>query len=177
MRILFFACFLGAILATTHADPSVSSSKVSKDLLAQICKTTPNQLFCLKFLNSVPGLANLSIKGLAQDSIEKAESNANAIIGLIGALLKNAKNSPRLKGQYESCLENFNDAIDSLNDAKAALVSGGPGDLNNYASSALTDVDTCGEDFTGESPQLKTATQNLQNIISVILAISNHLNV
>lgn len=176
MRILFFAFFFGAILAQTHADPSFRPRRASNDVIAQICQTT-QQSFCLKFLNYDLGVANFTIKGLAQVSIARAESKANATINLIAALWKNASNNPRLKGQYESCLENFKNVIDSLNEAKAALLPGGSGDLSNYASAASSDIDTCGEDFTDEPPQLKKAIQNLQNMISVILAISNHLNV
>ncbi|KAL3500782.1 hypothetical protein ACH5RR_039875 [Cinchona calisaya] len=178
--ILFFLVSLITFLVSTrtHAEPSNNNNiKVSKSLIADICKTTLNPPFCAQVLNSKP--PGTSLKELAEFSIKLAEIHAKKTHDdLIVKLLEKERN-PRLKDVYESCKENYEDSIDSLNDGKKALNSGDFGGLNNFASAAETDADTCQEGFEegsfAEPPQVKQANKKLEDLSSIILSISNKL--
>ncbi|CAI9112144.1 OLC1v1012534C1 [Oldenlandia corymbosa var. corymbosa] len=155
-------------MSDSHAEkpnPSTKASSDSSALIDGICKTTIIPPFCLNFLHSDPRFAQSTLKGFAEITVEKAKSNATATTSLISHLLRKTQDST-LKGHLQSCLKNINDAVAQLDKAKSSAVSGGPGDLNNFASASLTEVGGCGDDIgAAEPPKLKKARQNLDNII------------
>ncbi|KAK3025352.1 hypothetical protein RJ639_043861 [Escallonia herrerae] len=83
--------------------------------------------------------------------------------------------------QYSSCLENFGDAADSLDESEESLRSGDYASIKFSASAASTDAETCQDTFdetpgTGEPEELKQAIKKAEDLCSIILVISNRLS-
>lgn len=146
-------------------------SFVSADLVGDICAKSQNPSFCLDFFKSDHSatLVNLGIK-----AIDRAGSSAGDTKKLIDSLVKGTTD-PSLKGKYQSCSENYGDAVSTLSEARKSLND--PKTLNIKVSAVMTDVDTC-EDGFGKSPvnpKLKDGNTFLTNVCSVALVISNRL--
>lgn len=151
----------------------------SENLISVICSKSINPPLCLKALKSDPRSANANLRSLAQISIDLAQASAKETSTMVELLTKNATNR-RLKAQYQTCTENYDDAISNLADANNFLKSGDFESLNVYASAVVTDADTCEDSFV-ESPgsveprQLKQANKKLEDFANIILVIAHRL--
>lgn len=151
---------------------SITSKEVE-----DICSTTLDPPFCVQALNSDSRTAGADLKGLAQISIGLTKSDATKTATLIASLVKKAKDA-KLKGRYESCAENYDNSISSLEECKESVSSGDYVSLNFQASAAMDGPTTCLDGFEGppEAPsQLSSKCQDSVHFCSIILAISKRL--
>nr|GMD76504.1 pectinesterase inhibitor-like [Ipomoea batatas]GMD76506.1 pectinesterase inhibitor-like [Ipomoea batatas]GME08469.1 pectinesterase inhibitor-like [Ipomoea batatas] len=119
-----------------------------------------------------------SLEGLAFIAIDAADKYAKTVRGLVQSLLKSAKTA-QLKSRYSSCLENYEDSIDSLDRCTEFLKAKDYGSLDSYASAALDFPGTCDDDFAdppAEPGQLKAASAKLQDFCDVVLLVSSKLS-
>ncbi|CAN4085969.1 unnamed protein product [Withania somnifera] len=147
------------------------------DLINDVCSKTQKPTICLSTLNGDPRSKGANLEGLATISIDISLKNMQFARNLVNSLLKQATD-PNLKTRYNSCLENYNDSIDDLKELPALLNSKDYLGLNVHASAALDGPSTCDDNFTtlpAEAPQLKAASDKIQNLIDIILVISNLL--
>jgi pectinesterase inhibitor-like protein len=148
------------------------------DLIDDVCRGTRNPSLCSKSLRSDPRSRGADLKLLGQISIDLATKSAKSGVTLV-TNLKNAAKDPKLKGIYDTCLETYDDSVDSLFESSVDLKNGDFLGMNLQASAAETDIDTCDESFTeahvAEPAQLKAASQNIQDLCGIILVISNRL--
>ncbi|KAI5660673.1 hypothetical protein M9H77_19996 [Catharanthus roseus] len=148
------------------------------DLIGDVCSRTRNPTRCSSALRSDPRSRGASLRVLAQISIDIASRSVNSGVSLVTSL-KNGAKDPKLKGAYSSCLENYQDSVDSLSKANLDLKKGDFLGVNLQASAADTDIDTCDDNFKDlklpEPANLQAASQNAQDLCGIVLVISNIL--
>ncbi|KAK4358002.1 hypothetical protein RND71_023612 [Anisodus tanguticus] len=145
---------------------SISSTltSVRADLVDDVCSKTQKPAICLSALRADPRSKGANLEGLATISIDISLKNAKSTRDLVNTLLKQATD-PKLKTRYDSCLENYNDAVDDLGELPSFLKSKDYDGLNIHASAVSDDPSTCDDNFSGppaESPQLKAASDKFQ---------------
>ncbi|KAJ8548018.1 hypothetical protein K7X08_021254 [Anisodus acutangulus] len=145
---------------------SISSTltSVRADLVDDVCSKTQKPAICLSVLRADPRSKGANLEGLATISIDISLKNAKSTRDLVNTLLKQATD-PKLKTRYDSCLENYNDAVDDLGELPSFLKSKDYDGLNIHASAVSDDPSTCDDNFSGppaESPQLKAASDKFQ---------------
>ena len=173
---MYRAISISAMLTVFLAFMDVSDSMTIKEV-QDICSTTQDPPFCVKALNSDSRTAGADLKGLAQISIDLAKADATKTAPLIASLEEKAKD-PKLKGRYETCAENYDNSIDSLDECTESVSSGDYNSLNIQASAAMEGPETCLDSFEGppEDPsQLPGKCEDLIHLCSIILAISKRL--
>ncbi|KAL3505587.1 hypothetical protein ACH5RR_030969 [Cinchona calisaya] len=157
---------------------SCSLAKAGGDLINDVCSESRNPPSCIKALHSDPRSASADLKGLAKISINLSTKSAKSTWKLVDALKKNATNKS-LKEIYDSCLENYDEAIYDLDDCTRLLGSGDFQGVNLRASAAMAYAGTCDDNFREaqitEPPQLVDASNNLQDLSSILLVISHLL--
>ncbi|KAI8561908.1 hypothetical protein RHMOL_Rhmol04G0378700 [Rhododendron molle] len=156
----------------------LSISLSTSDLISEICSKTQNPSLCLQALRSDRRSARADLKGLALISIDIAQSNAKQTANQLIPALSRGATSPKLKGRYDTCAENYGDTIDNLNEARTALNARDIGTFRIRASAALDGPDTCEDSFEGppaEPKQLRDANNKLEGLCSIILAIGARL--
>ncbi|KAK4376596.1 hypothetical protein RND71_002892 [Anisodus tanguticus] len=158
---------------------SISSTLISvrADLVDSVCSKTQKTTICLSALRADTRSKGANLETLATISIDISLKNAESARDLVSTLLKQATD-PKLKTRYDSCLENYNDAVDDLRGLPDFLKSKDYAGLNIHASAVSDDPSTCDDNFSEppvEEPQLKAASDKLQGLVSIILVISNLL--
>lgn len=156
----------------------LSISLSTSDLISEICSKTQNPSLCLQALRSDRRSARADLKGLALISIDIAQSNAKQTANQLIPALSRGATSPKLKGRYDTCAENYRETIDNLNQARTALNARDIGTFRTRASAALDGPDTCEDSFEGppaEPKQLRDANNKLEGLCSIILAIGARL--
>nr|GLL43894.1 pectinesterase inhibitor-like [Ipomoea trifida]GMD80685.1 pectinesterase inhibitor-like [Ipomoea batatas] len=154
------------------------SPNVTADLISKLCAEANHPPKCLEALKSDRRSKTASLEGLAFIAIDAADKYAKTVRGLVQSLLKSAKTA-QLKSRYSSCLENYEDSIDSLDRCTEFLKAKDYGSLDSYASAALDFPGTCDDDFAdppAEPGQLKAASAKLQDFCDVVLLVSSKLS-
>lgn len=147
-------------------------SQSQADLVSTVCSKSTNPSLCNQVMGSDPRSKGAGLPVLGQIAIEKSQAAVNAAT----AVVKTVPPKGRIKGVIDTCVENFSDAIDDLNDSKQSLKSGDKQGLNLHASAAVASVQTCDDEFNtagGEPGNVAQATKKASEIIDVILVISN----
>ncbi|XP_074382391.1 pectinesterase inhibitor-like [Apium graveolens] len=146
----------------------ITIASADQALINSICAKARNHALCHQVLNSVTADRG----GLGQISTNVALAKAQNALNLVKTLAQKASD-PRTKDQYKTCLEEYGDALDDLQESKAAFGKNDFGTANIKASAADTDVDTCSDDGPNVAPQLKAANQENADYIDIVLAVSN----
>uniref|UniRef100_A0A2N9GTR2 Pectinesterase inhibitor domain-containing protein n=1 Tax=Fagus sylvatica TaxID=28930 RepID=A0A2N9GTR2_FAGSY len=153
-------------------------AKEGSDFIVQACDHTLYKALCVKTLQSDPeshAAANIHI--LAKVVLKHAASEANQILDQITKL--HGQTSDQVIEQCLSdCSENYQDAIDQVEDAQLALESNGYDDLNTWITAAMSDADSCEQGF-NDQPGHKSPITDLNNtfsqLCSIVLALTNQL--
>ncbi|KAK4486825.1 hypothetical protein RD792_006583 [Penstemon davidsonii] len=147
---------------------------IQADLISDVCSKSTNPTLCNQALRSDPRSRGADLISLGQIAVAKARDASLATLNVAKSLASGAT-----KGKAESCIENCKDAIFNLNDCSTLLKRfnrGSISDLQTKGSAALTDIDTCDDDFgSTEPPKLKQASQTAQDLIDTTLVIFNRL--
>ncbi|KAL8494587.1 hypothetical protein ACS0TY_025423 [Phlomoides rotata] len=140
------------------------------DLISDICKQAVNPSLCTQTLTSDPRSRGADLKGLGQIAIEKGEAATHDAIGVVMSF------SGKFKAVVETCVETFNNAIDNLKESSQALNAGRKGDVQAKGSGALSNAETCDDEFGESEPaKVKKASKRAQDIIDILLVIANKL--
>lgn len=140
------------------------------DLVQKICTKARNPNFCNDFFKADHGVSSLQILG--QKAFDNAKASVTKANNIIASLVKTTTD-PSLKEKYNSCLENYGDAISSLDEARNSFND--PKTMNIKVTAVMTNVDTCNDGIAGKPVNLKTENEHVDNICSIILVISNLL--
>ncbi|CAI9112770.1 OLC1v1013262C1 [Oldenlandia corymbosa var. corymbosa] len=174
------AIFLSCLIMNLMNINSAKSFFAKADLVDDVCSQTvidPN--YCKTALRSDPRTSKANLPTLAQVAIDLARSNTKSTITLVKSIEKKVTDR-RLKGIYDTCLENYSDTSDNLDGCVTALKAKDYPTLNIRASAALDGPSTCDEGFTeaklSEPGQLKTSSRHVQELSSVICNIANRLS-
>ncbi|RAL38601.1 hypothetical protein DM860_002579 [Cuscuta australis] len=156
-----------------------SRTNATTDLIGSICRKAQRPATCTRALRSDPRTKSADLNTLAAIAIDVSTKHAKTSHALVQSLITRAKN-PKSKSRYSSCLDNYQDSIDSLQRCLDFLKNKDYGSLDSYASGALDFPETCDNDFeeaaARESGKLKAASVKLQDLCDVILIISSKLS-
>ncbi|KAH6831758.1 hypothetical protein C2S53_008377 [Perilla frutescens var. hirtella] len=146
-------------------------SKCEGDLIGDLCSRSNNPSLCNQVLRSDPRSGGSDARGLAEIAVENAESSTKSAINVAKSVVNGGN-----KNNIDTCIENFNNAVGTLEDSKPLIRKGDRGsigDLKTKGSAVLTDLNTCADDFPNEPTQLKEATARAYTISQLFLIIVN----
>uniref|UniRef100_A0A5B6YJ25 Putative pectinesterase inhibitor-like n=1 Tax=Davidia involucrata TaxID=16924 RepID=A0A5B6YJ25_DAVIN len=148
------------------------------DLINKACERALFKDFCKSSLQSSPESKHASLNDLAKISLNLALSQGNAVHNHVKDLLSTTTPEPKLKQCLEDCSNNFEEAVDQLEDSIAALGSKGYSDVNTWVTAAMSDAESCQNGFQDQqihnSPLTEKST-TFSKLCSNVLAITNQL--
>ncbi|XP_047979595.1 pectinesterase inhibitor-like [Salvia hispanica] len=149
-------------------------SQCQADLIGDFCTRSNNPSLCGQVLRSDPRSNGADARGLAKIALENAVSATQASIDVAKKV-----SNPSIKGIIDTCIEVFGDAVDTLNQSKPLIPKqdrGSISSLRTKGSAALTDVNTCSDEFgANEPPQLTQASARAYTFVQLLLIIANTL--
>ncbi|KAL1558391.1 hypothetical protein AAHA92_08866 [Salvia divinorum] len=147
-------------------------SQCHADTIDSLCSKSNNPTLCNQVLRADSRSQGADARGFAEIALDNSLSATQASIN-VAKSVSNAGN----KEKIDTCIENFDDAVFNLQEAKPLLRSRDRPDISTIqtkGSAALTDVDTCSEEFGANEPaRLKQATDKAYTFIQLLLIIAN----
>ncbi|XP_022930195.1 pectinesterase inhibitor-like [Cucurbita moschata] len=144
------------------------------DVASTICKKTRNPSFCFDVLKSA---GTTDLKGLATFTLNLAHDKTVESRALAQSLASKTID-PKLKERYATCAEQYDNAIDDIEDGKVNLGEGDYNGVNIKASAAMTEAGDCLDSF-AQPPKDPSAFsgngKTVEDICSIILVIANLL--
>ncbi|KAI4378062.1 hypothetical protein MLD38_015600 [Melastoma candidum] len=168
------ALLLSALVFTALVPPPCVPLQTST-LIAQACTHTPDRDLCLSTLRTAPEGSDL--RGLTMAALKVANANASAVYNHISGVLKAATNSYE-KQCLTECYDNYQDAMDQIEDSLAALETRGYDDILAWIASAMNDADSCEECFRakpGYKSPLTEMNNGFDHLCTIVIATANLL--
>ncbi|XP_022949094.1 pectinesterase inhibitor-like [Cucurbita moschata] len=131
---------------------------------------------CLEAFPTTHG-AREDLKGLATFTLNLAHDKVAQTRALALSLASKAAD-PKLKERYATCVEQYDDAADDIEDGKNDLGEGDYNGVNIKASAAMTEAGDCLDSFTQPPKDPSALSGNgktVEDICSIILVIANLL--
>ncbi|KAF8117168.1 hypothetical protein N665_0012s0172 [Sinapis alba] len=156
----------------------------AQTLIRDSCKTAaakdPNLKydFCVQSLEQDPqSKTATSLAGLVLASTNNAATKATNVKGIVEAILKSKKFTPATEDALRTCVELYDDAKDSLNEALMNVKSGDYRSANVHLSAALDEPSTCEDGFKQKHAISPVTNENnvLFQKILIPLAFTNML--
>lgn len=153
------------------------------DFIDNVCSATKNPPFCSTSLRSDPRSGNADLEILGEISIKLSKDNINQTEEiLIHQLRKSVGNNNKVLIEiYDTCLENYGDGVDALNDSFSDLKKSDFEGMSITASAADTDIETCDDNFSdaniSEPQKLVDSSKTARDLISIVLAVAARLRV
>ncbi|KAM7255982.1 hypothetical protein ACFE04_011723 [Oxalis oulophora] len=185
MASLFLPFVLVVIISSTiisfAINPDYSNSKlqVTEQDLTQLCTRTQDPPYCTQILLSDNRTNSSDFRGLAQISIDIAESISTGALTMIGSLEAQATD-PEIKDRYEKCSINYNALVGFLDGAKQKLSSADFDGVYNFGARGGVEASSCEARFDNSNPifqmshNLGTLTKFLSEIAIYLLAHKLH---
>ncbi|KAL1542638.1 pectinesterase inhibitor-like [Salvia divinorum] len=149
-------------------------SPCQADLIGDFCDRSKNPSLCDQVLRSDPRSNGADARGLAEIVLENAISATQASINVAKSV-----SNPGNQGIIDTCIEVFSDAVGTLQECKPLIPKRDRfsiGTLQTKGSAALTDVNTCSDEFgANEPPQLTQASARAYTFVQLLLIIANTL--
>ncbi|OWM88010.1 pectinesterase inhibitor-like [Punica granatum] len=176
---LLFALFVLLAVNPSSARFIGNTDATTEDLLGSICSGTLDPPFCSKVIKDIPEAAQASrLDSLGQAAIPFAHSKGEETHKYVQSLVGSATN-PRLKENYGSCADNYNEAVGILEEAQGMFKSKDYPGVSIRASACMTEVDTCKESFkesgTTDPSQLPQKNEYFNMLCVIILRVANKL--
>ncbi|KAL5565980.1 hypothetical protein UlMin_029145 [Ulmus minor] len=144
----------------------------SNDLIPVACSTALDKSFCESSLRSQPESKGADLNGLSIISLKLAEANANKVTSQVSKL-QQKETDKFVKAALTDCLENYQTALEEIQDSITAFKSKRYGDVNTWVTAAMTDAESCQDGFkNGQSPMTDSNTVFSRHC-SNVLAITN----
>ncbi|CAL1407514.1 unnamed protein product [Linum trigynum] len=163
---------------STSTSASATGPTMTKpELLAKACDNTPlTKDLCRSFLASFPESEVKDIHALAKFAIKMTSLNASKTHDQIETMEHNPATDDVTKQRLNDCAENYQDAIDQLEDSMPALDSKVYDDVITFITAAVQDVESC-EDGFKEPPAVKSpmteTNQVFTQLCNICLSITN----
>lgn len=149
------------------------------DLSGDVCSGTLDPPFCHQVMKSIPGAERAtSLESLGETAIAFARSEGTKTSDYAQSLAGSAT-SPRLKENYRSCAENYDNAVGDLEDAQGMLKNKDYPGVSTKASGSMSEVDDCGENFkppTTDPSQLPQKNKYFNMLSVIVLRVANKLH-
>ncbi|WKA02752.1 hypothetical protein VitviT2T_020906 [Vitis vinifera] len=181
--ILILAFWPHQILAQEDQDLGLiipnQKSSLGEELIAQVCDHAIYKDLCISSLQSVPESKDADLFELTTIALKLAATNATEIKKYVQKLL-NKSHSDRYTHQcLADCSENYEDALDRIEDSLKALESKGYNDVNTWVTAAMADAESCEEGFLdrpGHKSPLTGRSTIFNQLCSIALTITNFLS-
>lgn len=155
--------------------PLHSNTEKTTDLITRTCAHTPDHNLCQSTLRTAPDGTDL--RGLTVAALNVARVNASSVSEHIAGLLNTETNS-YMKQCLMECSDNYQDAMDQIDDSIAALDTRGYDDILAWIASAMNDADSCEECFRvkpGYKSPLTDMNNAFDHLCTIVIGISNLL--
>ncbi|KDP33951.1 hypothetical protein JCGZ_07522 [Jatropha curcas] len=155
-----------------------SKENNSKDLISSTCNHTLYYQECVFSLRSDPNSKTADLRGLANIALNISIAYGSETLTHISDLKTKTSKNDTNSSCLSDCVEQYNDAVEDLQEAIEALRIRSLDTLKTLVSSAMTDSDTCEEGFEESGYGSPFANRNLyfSKLCSNFLAISNLLS-
>ncbi|KAJ8771193.1 hypothetical protein K2173_025910 [Erythroxylum novogranatense] len=121
------------------------NQKVS-ELITQTCEKTRYKDLCISTLETFAGSNQDDLPGLAKRALKVTSLHGGEVHDKLIAFY-NQTEDESVRQCLTDCSENYQDAIDQLEDSLAALDAKNYNDLNLWTSAAMADAELCEEGF------------------------------
>ncbi|XP_010046222.2 pectinesterase inhibitor-like [Eucalyptus grandis] len=145
-------------------------------MITQVCDHTLNKRLCRSVLET--GGEASDLPGLARIALRAALAKASAISNRITDLARAARTDPFVRQCLADCSDDYQDAMDQIEDSLSALDSRGYDDMSAWVGAAMNDADSCEEGFKskmGYRSPLTDMNAAFHDICTIALAVNNLL--
>lgn len=160
----------------------VKSNPSSTEFIKTSCRVTLYPDLCYNTLSSYASTIQTNPAELANAALSVSLNEAKSTSALVLKLSKGLELRPREAGAVKDCVENTRDSVDELQQSLQAMKDlKGPefefkiNDLQTWVSAALTNEDTCMDNFEGNGMNGKVKDTIRGRIVRVSQLISNAL--
>ncbi|KAK6937272.1 Pectinesterase inhibitor domain [Dillenia turbinata] len=163
--------------APKNAQALSSAVRIPADI-KQLCDKTDYPALCVETITPY-------LNSSETDALAVLSMHINALELLFESATKLAKAIPKpafmptlIAGALDVCIEMYDEALYSLEEAKHAIESGDAGSMKSYLDGIGTDVETCDDAFSkapGSSSPLKDIDGKINKIWSNMLAIAEQV--
>ncbi|KAJ8636361.1 hypothetical protein MRB53_010628 [Persea americana] len=167
-------CLFLLSLALIFSSPPV----IADDLIVDTCKKTLHNDLCLSILRSDPSSQKADLKGLLAIALKAANKSAADAVEHI-ATLKGETTDYYVEQRLSACSEHYQDAMDQIDDSEEALDSNGYSDFNTWVTAAMSDAESCEDEFNdepGHPSPLTLQNDDFNKICGITLAIAKLLS-
>ncbi|XP_077242343.1 putative invertase inhibitor [Tasmannia lanceolata] len=134
--------------------------------------------FCVTSLETDSRSYTTDLQGLGVISVELAITRASITISYIKDLMKNTTSDPFIKERLRSCLDQYSNAIPTLENSSMAFKSKRYEDVNIWVSAAMDGATTCEDGFNEEEGHVSPLTKEngeLFQLGAIALAVTHLL--
>ncbi|KAG2695663.1 hypothetical protein I3760_07G023200 [Carya illinoinensis] len=166
--LLFFTLWVHKILA--------APSEIA-DLIPIACDHTLHKALCIQNLENDPeGLEAVDVHGLATVAVKQAAINATHIRDHITKLDEDTSDDV-VHQCLSDCFQNYEDAMDKLDDCLNALGKKGYEDVITWVTAAMNDALTCDAGFKNQGRESLLANLRIlfDQLCSIALGLTNQL--
>lgn len=160
----------------------VKSNSSSTEFIKTSCRVTLYPDLCYNTLSSYASTIQTNPTELANAALSVSLNEAKSTSALVLKLSKGLELRPREASAMKDCVENTRDSVDELQQSLQAMKDlKGPefefkiNDLQTWVSAALTNEDTCMDNFEGNGMNGKVKDTIRGRIVRVSQLISNAL--
>ncbi|KAK3029622.1 hypothetical protein RJ639_037939 [Escallonia herrerae] len=169
---------LHVLLFIDHSFARTNTDTLGVSLVPEVCQRTPNPDFCVSALHSDPRTIDINDLGaLLEVSLDLASSNATGTSNKIRSLVLKTRD-PALKARLEVCVNEYDGALENIEETNEFLKSGDYDSINLAALGAGNHADSCEGAFK-QSPvyqsPLSTDNLNLKLLSDIAAAIAKML--
>ncbi|XP_011098388.1 pectinesterase inhibitor-like [Sesamum indicum] len=144
------------------------------DVIDDVCSKSENPSLCTSILRSDPQCSGAQIHKLYEIFVKKAVLSTQAALEVAKSYSSGAD-----KAKCDVCAKSYTNAINSLNSCQHLINTNDRASittLRTRLTTVKTDVAACDNQFGENQPfMLKAASRSCQEVISVLLAISNRM--
>ncbi|KAG6478980.1 pectinesterase inhibitor-like [Zingiber officinale] len=152
----------------TRRNPQASaqpgpSFPVADDAIAALCGKTDYPDVCVSWVRqlggSVGGGPAHDALGVLSLQMQACRAKVDAARAEVSAAVVKPGTDPRTASNLQVCSDSYDDAVDNLDDAEAAVKANDKGTMNSMLSALVTDFSTCEDSFSemnAKSPQAAT---------------------
>ncbi|KAK6794297.1 hypothetical protein RDI58_007750 [Solanum bulbocastanum] len=179
----FVTAFLILLAFTTAASAArPATGHINTEFIRTSCKSTTYPNLCFSSLSSRSSAIGVSPQLLAHESLSVSLETAQATSAMMIKVAHSQGMTPREVGAMQDCVEELSDTVSELRKSLGEMkqLRGRDfdmkiSDIQTWVSAALTNEDTCTEEFAGKAMNGKVKTVVRGKIVEVAHMTSNAL--
>ncbi|KAL3752936.1 hypothetical protein ACJRO7_000347 [Eucalyptus globulus] len=161
--------------ATTVHRGSPIQAGAANLALKKVCDTTDYPALCISTL--APFLVGSALLEepivLLHAAIKAATAETKLAMMVLGRLIETSRADARTLMILKDCHDNYSDALDNYQAATDAIPNWDIGTINTMLSAAVTDYETCEDEFSGRRSPMASRDNKLSRMADNCLAIAS----